>query len=268
VTTQEITTPASQTTTCTDNTDQSTCTTTYTPESTTTVTTPYATFDVYRVERERWAALVPNERPTWDPSLHVPSAADGWGLAFGAFSTPFPGATGGTSGSVFPTSYTADVPALEGFWFSSSRADGSTELAFDMRVGGTSYAGTARNTEMNTQTVGYTGTYIGTAGAIRLGKRIAWDDFALAAGIGIAGAVWTSTITHTDPGAPIEATFVEPGPGATVDLYAPVWASLTVKPSCNWGVQALAEYDVREDTDRSTPSLSLGMIWQPATACF
>jgi hypothetical protein len=268
VTTQEVTTPASSSTTCTDNTDSSTCTTTTTPESTTTVSTPYASYDVYRVERERWSALDPSERPTWDPDIHVPSSADGWGLSFGEFSTPFPGAPSGTSGDVFPTAYTADVPALQGGWISISDVNGSTELGFDMRVGGTSYSGIAMNTQQRTVPVAYTGTYSGAAAAFRVGKRVAWSDFALAAGVGLGGAVWISMAPHTDPTAPIEATFVEPGQGAVTDLYAPVWASLTFKPSCSWGVQGLAEYDVRSNTDESSPSLSLGLIWQPATACF
>jgi hypothetical protein len=264
--TYTYTNPASESTTCTDNNDSSTCTTTYTPESTSTVSKPYASYDVYRVERERWREL--GEQPTWDPSHHVPSAADGWGITFGGFQRAFTGKTSGNSGDVFPTAYTADVPALQGGWLSASLVRGSTELAFDMGIGGTSFSGTARNTADHTATVGYTGTYVGQEVAFRLGKRIAWDRFALAAGVGIAGAWWSAPDTKVDPAAPIMDVFVQPTE-TVAELFTPVWASLTVKPSCNWGVQGLAEYDVHPFGDTpDVPALALGLIYQPATACF
>jgi hypothetical protein len=269
VVTSTYTTPASESTTCTDNTDSSTCTTTYTPESESTVSTPYASYSVFRVDSAQWNDLAEPLRPTWDPARHVPTAADGWGLTMGGFSTAYPGPTSGTSGDVFPTAYTADMPALQGFWMSGSRVSGSNELAFDLRVGGTSFAGTAMNTQDHTAQVGYTGIEVGTAAAVRIGKRVAWSNVALAAGGGIGGALWMTTQTDTDPNAPIQASFIEPGQNVVTDLYAPLWASVTVKPSCNWGVQGLAEYDVRPfDGGASAPSLSLGVIWQPATACF
>jgi hypothetical protein len=269
VNTYTTTTPASETQTCTDNSDSSTCTTTYTPESTSTTSSPYATYDIYRIDPAHWAELPANERPTWDPALHVPTNADGWGFSFGAFSTPFPGPTSGTSGSVFPTAYTMDMPALQGLWLSGSRVSGSNELAFDMRMGGTSFSGTAMNTQDHTAQVGYTGTEISSGGAIRVGKRLAWNSLALAAGGGVGAAMWMATQTQADPQAPIQASFIEPAKNLVTDLYAPLWASLTYKPSCTWGVQGLAEYDLRPfDGGTSSPSLSLGLIWQPATACF
>jgi hypothetical protein len=260
VTTSTYTSPASQTTTCTDNSDASTCTTTYTPETTTTTTTPYATYDVYRVAAERWFELPGGLRPeTYDPSHHAPTQADGWGVTLGGFSAPYPGPTSGTNGSVFPTAYSSSVAQLEGGWLATSFERGSTVVAVDMRVGGGSFDGTATSARMATH---YTGTYFGTSLALRAGKRIAWQDVALAAGSGIGGGMWmTSTMTDTP-------AFVETPSGASGDFYVPVWASLTIKPTCSVGVQGLAEYDLRpQDSAASSPSLSLGLIWQPASAC-
>ena len=265
--TYTVTTPASETTTCTDNNDSSTCTTSYTPESESTVSTPYANYDVYRVDAAQWSTLPADEQPTWDPARHTPSAADGGGLTFGVFQRAFTGNASGMSGDVFPTAYTASVPDLQGAWLSYSFVHGSTELAFDTSFGGTSFSGTARNTHDGTATVGYTGTYIGQSAAIRLGKRIAWDRFALSAGVGIGAAWWAAPTTKVDANAPIEDTFVQPTE-TVAELYTPVWASATVKATCNWGVQGLAEYDAHPFTDTTdVPAFALGLIYQPATAC-
>lgn len=265
------TTPASETQTCShdDTTNSDTCTTTYTPESTSTYVTPYATYGVLRVPEEQWLALPDALRPTaWDAAHHTASVVDGPGLTIGAFAQTLPVATAGTSGFAFPTMYTRTTPQLGGVWLGRSYVGGSTELALDLRIGGGSYEGMAANTEQGTQAVHYTGTYLGSAFAVRLGERIAIDNFALAAGVGIAGAIWGGITSVDDHGAPIEATFVEPPGGAEADFYLPVWSSITVKTSCNFGLQGLAEYDVRPlDTSTSAPSFGIGLIWQPASAC-
>ncbi len=262
--------PATESQTCThdDTTNTDNCTTTYTPETTTTTSIPYATYDVLRVPAERWAELPGALRPdAYDPAHHTPAAADGLGLVFGGFEAPQLAAPTGTSGDVFPTAYSQSAGRLGGLWLAMSRSHGSSELALDLRLGGGSYEGMAANTEQSTPAVHYTGTMFGSALALRAGQRIAWQNVALAAGVGVAGALW-SGMASVDPQAPVPAGFVEPPGGASADFYLPVWSSLTVKPSCSWGIQGLAEYDVRPlDTGASAPSLAVGVIWQPATAC-
>jgi hypothetical protein len=265
--TNTYTTPASESTTCTDNSDASTCTTTYTPESTTTVTTPWADFDVYRVESARWQQLPEDERPlALDPSHHTPTANDGFGHTFGYYTAPYQGPTSGMSGDVFPTAFSAGSSQAQAFWYALSYERGSNVLALDYRIGGGSLSGTAINTQDHSAPVGYTLDYVATGLTARIGKRITFDSAELAAGAGLAGALFVGH-SSVDEGAPIASMFVEP-PGTSGDVSVPVWASLTVKPSCNWGVQGLAEYDLRPFTDApASPAFAVGLIYQPASAC-
>ncbi len=101
------------------------------------------------------------------------------------------------------------------------------------------------------------GSVFATSAALRFGGRVARDRYALAAGAGLSAGLWTATIV-ADP----EAS------GATFDWGVPVWSSLTIKPSCGMGVQALASYDVRPgDLEASSLELALGLQWQPSEAC-
>jgi len=268
-TTTTTETPATTTHSCTpDGNGGETCTDTYVPASTTTTVIPYAIYDVLRVEPARWSELPSGLQPLpYDPSHHAPTSTDGFGLAFGMFSRAYPGPSSGTSGDVFPTRYAATTPSLVGGWMGAQIDRGSNAFGWDLGFGGSSFTGTAMNTQMGTAAVDYTGTYFGATSAIRFGKRIAWNNVALAAGVGLGGALWMAT-THIDPNAPISANFVQPNSALVADWYAPLWSAVTLKASCDWGLEALAEYDVRPDAmSSSSPSLALGAIWQPATAC-
>lgn len=254
-------TPAQATRAC-EHTDQGrTCTRTYSPAQESSEDAPYATYDVYRVAPDHWKelpeALVP---APYVASHHAPSHPDGWGVTLGGFGGPTIGANSGTSGQVFPTTYEADSADLAGGWLSLSHVRGSTTYAIDLRLGGGAFAGTASS--MQTASATYHGTYVGGALALRAGKRVAWQDFALAAGVGVAGAAWGGTAEADNGG------FVEPGVSSSAELYAPLWAALTFKPTCSLGVQGVAEYDVDVlDTSASAPSFELGLVWQPASAC-
>ena len=229
-----------------------------------TIATPVASLAVYRLARERWAALPPSLRPVpWDPSAHTPARADGSGLSFGAFTATYPGATSGTSGETFSTTYIATPAQARGLWLAWSRDPGPIAYAVDLRIGGGSIAGTAMRAS-SAVPVAYRQGFGGTALVFRLGKRLAWRNFAWSAGTGLGGAIWISgqaTTVGSDG-------FIEPGNTFVPDLYAPLWTAVTFKPSCDWGVQGLAEYDARPfDFAASSSSFSAGLIWQPASAC-
>lgn len=255
-------TPETSTYSCERTENGRSCTETYEPEREWSQEAPYASYDVYRVPRERWDELPQSAVPApYVAAHHAPSHPDGWGMTLGGFSGPSIAANSGMNGNVFPTTYHANGADLAGAWVGTSHVHGSTEYAIDLRLGGNSYDGMASSAE--SRSVHYTGTYFGGALALRAGKRLAWENFALAAGTGIAGAVWSGT-AHADAA----GGFVQPGANTTADLYAPMWTSLTFKPACSFGVQGLAEYDVDPfDVSASTSSLSLGVIWQPASAC-
>ena len=71
----------------------------------------------------------------------------------------------------------------------------------------------------------------------------------------------------TTPIGPSDPFAVSPPP-TDGDVYVPVWASLTVKPACNFGVQLLASYDVvpgQAVEDRVT--IAAGLMFQPSNAC-
>jgi hypothetical protein len=47
-----------------------------------------------------------------------------------------------------------------------------------------------------------------------------------------------------------------------------VWAMLTYKPTCSWGVQATVSYEVHPTAiDESAPTLAAGILWQPSRTC-
>jgi hypothetical protein len=262
------TTPASSTTTCTDDTDNSTCTTTDTPEETNTVVTPYATYNVYRVDPGAWAALPGDLQPAvYDPAHHSSTRTDGPGFAFGGFTAAFPGPTSGTNGSVFPTAYTEQAGGGDGVWLSGSWEHGSNAFALDLRFGGASASGTVMSDASGGQPIPYTMSYMVASLGLRAGKRVAWKNLALAAGVGATATLWGPVgLPSLAPDAP--SPFVEPPESPIGDLALPLWTELTIKTGCSWGVQGLASYDVRPfDMAASAPSFAVGMIWQPATAC-
>jgi hypothetical protein len=256
--------PATETRTCTRDGDTQTCETSYQPESTASSSTPYATYDVYRVEPSAWVGLPADEQPeAIAPSRLEPVGADGAGTTIGWFSRAYPGPASGTNGNVFPTNYTADPSHANGLWISGSRTHGSTVVAGDLGLGGGSFSGMAQS-ESGGQWVPYTTTYGGLALDIRVGKQLAWRNVALAGGVGVGGAVWGGPSSYDMS----TFVFVQPPDEPVVDLYLPLWASLTIKTSCDWGVQAMASYDVRPlDTTTSSPSFGVGLEWQPASAC-
>jgi hypothetical protein len=191
-----------------------------------------------------------------DPDLMgTVGAPNGFGLTLGVLGTP--ATRGPNSGDgFFDSSYTYDPghTAYSG-WLSTSWERRGFELAFDLSFGTGATSGTAMQ---GGTTKSFTGTTYRFSQTFRIGKRIALRDVSLAAGLGLG---WDSWINSND----IDSV----GPSEPdASWYVPVWASATIKPACNWGVQVLGEYDVHPTAgDNNGMGFGVGWIYQPNDAC-
>jgi hypothetical protein len=163
------------------------------------------------------------------------------------------------------TSYAYDPtgPAYGGLMsFSYERR--SFVLAFDtsFSVGPLSGTATTPDSHFGPSTFSFTGSTYRLAQAIRFGKRVALRDIAFSGGTGIGVQGWLASTSSTPP-----ATSYQPD-GPDGSWYVPVWLAATIKPACNWGFQALAEYDIHPTaTDTSGSAFAFGWIYQPSDAC-
>ncbi len=213
------------------------------------------------------------------PQLREPAAApDGFELVLGGASSEFPRslASGTNNSGLYTTAYTTDPAAANGVWLSLGIVRRTWVMATDMTVDWGALAGTVETLPggpsgltVSPGPFPYTGSFFEIGDAFRFGGRLAWRSLALAAGSGIAGALVQRTSAHVDTGTtPSYQVFASPPNDMSVDWWLPVWASLSIKPGCNWGVEALASYDVRpSELDASELSLGLGLMWQPSSAC-
>lgn len=210
--------------------------------------------------------------------LRSPTAApDGFGFAIGGTTFAFPRAlaSGTNNVGLFATSYTTDPSSAQGVWVSMQVDRRAWTFAFDTSFMGGSVTGTVTSTSSDPVIMNvpgpfpYSGSFIENASVFRFGGRVPWGNLSLSAGSGLGGALVIRTSSHVDTGStPSYDTFATAPDGADVDWWLPVWASLSVKPACNWGVQALASYDLHPTTfDASAPSFALGLLYQPSSAC-
>ncbi len=208
------------------------------------------------------------------PELRAPTAApDGFGFVFGAASLPFPAtlASGTSSDGLAPTAYTTDPSSAQGLWVSMQFERDHLMFATDEMATWGSLSGTVTSMPSTygvaTGTYHYSGSYLENAVAVRFGGRVSFGDASLAGGTGVGGALVTRNSAHVDA---MSSTEILPNPPKEMDAdwWVPVWAAVTVKPSCDWGVQALASYDVRPtQLDANGVAFGLGLEWQGSSAC-
>jgi hypothetical protein len=56
--------------------------------------------------------------------------------------------------------------------------------------------------------------------------------------------------------------------GIDATFYLPVWASATIKPTCNWGAQVSGQYDVHPSSMTTNDvQITAGILYQPSDAC-
>jgi hypothetical protein len=146
-------------------------------------------------------------------------------------------------------------------------------MAVDMLFGGGSISGTATSTmppafgNGSAGPFGFTGSAFHSGAALRFGARLAMKSVALAAGAGIGGSMWITNAKLTGYDLVSDA-FVPSPDGINPEWHVPLWTALTYKPSCSWGVQALAQYEVHPTSmDENAVSFGGGLLWQPSSAC-
>jgi hypothetical protein len=203
--------------------------------------------------------FVSGRLPVTDDTLRgTTGAPNGFGVLLGAYNQ----ARGprASSNDIEPTRFAYDGNAATGGWLSMTFEHRGTAMAFDMLYGGGSISGTA----MGTDGVPYrfSGGTFQIGYALRIGKRLAFDHIALAAGAGIGGSLW---INHGN----VDGNEFLANPNdADPDWYVPLWSALTYKPDCNWGLQVLAQYQVHPgSTNEDAPTIAGGLLWQPSAAC-
>ncbi|HTR52670.1 MAG TPA: hypothetical protein VMJ10_18270 [Kofleriaceae bacterium] len=205
------------------------------------------------------STLVSGRLPISDRALlGTAGAPDGFGLVLGAYS-----ASRGTHTStdgLGDESATWNELDTTGGMLTTSYEHRNFALGFDLMVGTATGSGTTTSTSpfggATSAPQLFTNASVLQLGTrLRIGARLPENSFALAAGAGVGGD------------ANIATSGLE-GDGGDFDFYIPLWASVTYKPECNWGVQAIGSYDVHPTSmAESAPSLAVGLMWQPTAAC-
>ena len=218
------------------------------------------------------APLVPTflsgRLPIGDDSLRGTVAApNGFGFGFGFYEGTFSLRTG--SDDLFHTSYAYDRGSTTGGLTTFAYERRGFAFAYDLAVAGGSVTGSAWSTdpmESSPGPVPFDGWTLQFANTLRVGARHSLQHVALAAGTGVGGDLWiVSAHVHQDP--TTTAFLANPGL-ADLDWYVPVWASLTLKPSCGWGAQLLASYQLHPTAmAESSPVITAGVLFQPSDAC-
>jgi len=203
-------------------------------------------------------------------------APDGMGFLLGGFSAGYPSslASGTTAGAFGGSTYSVDTKSVGGVWMSWSLERRFLLVAVDDAIGWGSLSGTVTAppspavgpTPTATGPFRFGGTILGDALALRVGARLPLQYVSLAAGGGIGGSVWMMMGDKLEAGAATSGA--EPPSGIQLAWDVPLWASATVKPFCDWGVQALGAYQWQPTAaGASTTMFGVGLEWQPSASC-
>jgi hypothetical protein len=197
--------------------------------------------------------------PVSDSSLAgTVGAPDGFGFMLGGFTRALDSRT--TSASVNGTVVSIAPSSIASGWLASTYEHRHVVLASDIQVGTANTSGTA-NPPGATATEMYT-DILDLRFAARIGFRLPLGNVALAAGTGIGvDVVNTSGAVASDP-------FSTPLGETDAEAYIPLWASATYKPSCGFGVQAYAGYDIYPgESAENAPTFGAALVWQPSASC-
>jgi hypothetical protein len=190
-----------------------------------------------------------------DSALHSTTGApDGFGVVLGAYDQSRGAHT--AADSVLASQFAFDPTSAYGLWLAATYEHRGFALATDFLVGGGSLDGTAMG---DSGTMTFHGSTIQMGAALRVGGRIPFGRFAVAAGAGLGGSLWI-----------IASSSMFGGSGQTdADWYVPLWSALTYKPSCNVGVQVLAQYQHHVGSPgEDAPTFAAGLAFQPTSACY
>jgi hypothetical protein len=189
---------------------------------------------------------------------------DGLGFTVGYYQTSFAAQTGTTSGIGEPTAYSSAGATLQGVMVGTTFERRHLAVAVDMMFGLGSTTGTMQQAGIPSTVAAYNDSIFDSRVEARVGYRLPMRSVELAAGTGIGVDIAFQDGTAVHP----QANADMPPTGGDFDAYVPLWASLTFKPTCGFGVQASASYDVRPtDTQNDDLSIMLGVVLQPSAAC-
>lgn len=224
------------------------------------------------------ATHVDGRLPVADDWLAGPvGAPDGLSYVFGGFSSGLPASlASGTTASPYggDSTYSIDTKSLGGVWLSFAYERRFLDVAFDTAIGGGAVSGTVVGiapsaTGSSPAAAGpfrFTGSVMDDALALRVGARVPLEYVSLAAGAGLGGSMWLMLGEKVDSGS--ATSNVRPPSGVQLAWDVPLWASATVKPFCDWGVQAMGAYQWQPTAAAaSTVMVGVGLEWQPSAAC-
>jgi opacity protein-like surface antigen len=215
------------------------------------------------------AELVTGRLAVADTELASPTGApDGVGLVLGARrGPPLLGPADHTLGG-YSTHYAYDDTRSTGGWFGLTYEHRNFAFAFDTRFTVNAVAGTATQTAaigaLDPRAHPFAGDAYGAAMTLRLGPRLSLGHVSLAAGSGIGGELWIVSTRLVDT----MVTTADAPDTVDASWLLPLWASATIKTSCDWGLHALVEIDAHP-TALSSSGLALGagVTYQPSSAC-
>ena len=208
-----------------------------------------------------------------DPDLATPTGgASSFSFVLGGYSgSPGITATGSSGTGSLASTYTIDSASRQGVLLSTGIERRSFALWIDEAIGRGAISGMVawQQPPVGTAPAGplpYTGSFIENGLTLRLGARLPLGNVALAAGTGIGASLFVFSSSHVT----MSSDLLTPLPPEGVDLewYVPAWTAITYKPSCNWGVQAIASYNLEPSSGFAGTMTWLGGIeLQPAAAC-
>ncbi|HEY4244919.1 MAG TPA: hypothetical protein VGM88_34125 [Kofleriaceae bacterium] len=202
--------------------------------------------------------------PAWQGPTGTPSGL-GFVLAASIIRVPT-AALSGTSTIFGDGGWSANPGGLTapGVTFGLTYARRHLLIETDSTLGWTNLTGTATN---GTDRSGFHATELVQDFNLRIGGRIPLHSLELGAGTGVGFSVWDFSNTSVDQ-QPSDFTLIESPSGTRFLFHIPVWAELTYKPGCDWGVTATGTYQFDPtDSNGSNVTVSAGLMWQPNAAC-
>jgi hypothetical protein len=140
-------------------------------------------------------------------------------------------------------------------------------------VGAGSFSGVVFNRNATSGELGgpfpFTGSEFQNMVEIRVGARLPLRYAALAAGSGIGGSMWIGSYSvDTSKAPPSSITDANVEGGLDLLWHVPLWASVDLKPFCDWGVQVGGAYNWQPTgLDGSYAMLHAALLWQPSPSC-
>jgi hypothetical protein len=193
-------------------------------------------------------------------------APDGFGLVLGGYTMGLPRSLLSGSGPDWarsPTAYTIDPASTHGLWLVTSVERRYFTFALDSMWGWGSANGHIAANDSSPAT-DFSASMLQWSMALRIGARLPLRYASLAAGSGIGFSLWI--FNHTD--AANRAAMTDAVSNVNAVWQVPLWASLTIKPACGWGIQGLASYGVQPTrSDASSLFLGIGILFQPSASC-